>query len=309
MSFSNNIPDGFPALYDDDWKIQFQQLASRLQAFVNVDTINGESIRFRRLPKVNSRAISGRFGETNPEDIPVEYRLLFPHFSDCAHILDRREQIQLGAIGGPQEQIMRLQLAAAERDRDKTLIDGIRGDVQSGPTGGTILTFASESDTIPVNFVDSGAPQNSGMTFAKLLEVSTRFGLANVTGQDVENQHQGCVVLTHRQIKDLLLEEKMTSSDYGLQRLTTGEVVSAFGLAIKAVSPELLPLNAATDVRSCYAFVREAVGFGVAENPSAFVDVLPTKRHDIQLRTEWGWGATRVDPDGVIEILCDQSPA
>jgi hypothetical protein len=49
------------------------------------------------------------------------------------------------------------------------------------------------------------------------------------------------------------------------------------------------------------------VVFGIAENPQAWVDELPTKRHDVQLRTEWGWGATRLDDEGVIEIPCDES--
>lgn len=309
MAFDSIIPDGFPNLYADQWRLQFQQLSARLAPYVNVDTIHGEGKRFQRLPKVEAREITTRFGDTNPDDIDAEYRWCYVNFKDSAHRLDRREGILLGSVGSPHSQILRLQAAAAARDMDKTLIDGIRGTTQSGKTGGTAITFASECDTIPVNFVDSGTPANSGMTFAKVLEVSTRFGLADVMGQDVENQAQGCLALTHRQIKDLLREEKLTSSDYGLQRLAEGKVVSLFGLAIKALSPALLPHDTGTDVRTCYAFVREAVAFGMAESPSAFVDVLPGKRHDIQLRTEWGWGAARLDGDGVMAILCDESPA
>lgn len=308
MSFPDLIPDGMPELYADEYSLEFQQLSARLAPFVDVHTINGEGKMFRRLPMVNARRITTRFGDTNPDDINVEYRWLYTGFSDSAHILDRREQMKLGSVGSPQSQILKLQLAAANRDRDATLIAGLNGSVQTGPTGGTPITFAAECESIAVNFVDSGSPANSGMTFAKLLEVSTLFGLADIGGQDVENTYSGTVVLTHRQIKDLLREEKLTSSDYGLQRLLTGEVVAFAGLAIKAVSPDLLPHNSGTDVRTCYAFAREAVAFGVTENPMAFVDILPGKRHDIQLRTEWGWGCSRIQPEGVIEILCDESP-
>lgn len=309
MSFSSLIPDGFPDLYDDEWKLEFQQLTARLAPFVDVHTIKAGGKMFRRIPKSNARKITTRFGKTNPDDVPTEYRWLYPAFSDCAAVLDRREGILLGEVGSPHEDILKSQLAAAARDRDLVLVDGIRGDVQSGKTGGTILSFASECETIPVNYVPSGSPENSGMTFDKLLRVCTLFGLKSVSGQDVEENYNGCLVVTHNQIQDLLREEKLTSADYGFQRLMAGEVVGFNGLAIKAVDPDILPHNAGTDVRSCYAFVRPAVGFGVAEEPTAFVDILPEQRHDIQLRTEWGFGCTRRDPDGVIEILCDESPA
>ncbi|WP_367871835.1 phage capsid protein [Luteolibacter sp. Populi] len=308
MAFDSNIPDGFPALYDDQWRIEFQQLSARLAPFVTIDTIHGEGKRYQRLPKVAARQITTRFGDTNPDDIDAEYRWLYTNFKDSAHILDRREQMQLGSVGSPHAAIMRLQMAAARRDQDATLIAGIAGTVQSGKTGGTAISFASECASIGATFVDAGTPVSSGLTFAKLLEVSTLFGLAEVGGQDAENTYQGCVVVTHRQIKDLLREEKLTSADYGIRRLLDGQVVAFAGLAIKAVTPDLLPHNAGTDIRTCYAFAREAVAFGMAENPAAFVDVLPTKRHDLQLRTEWGWGCTRLDGDGVIEILCDESP-
>jgi len=308
MAFDSLIADGFPSLYADSWRLQFQQLSSRLAPFVNIDTLHGEGKRYQRLPKVAGRAITTRFGDTNPDDIAAEYRWCYTAFADSAHIVDRREAMQLGAVGSPHDAIMRLQLAAARRHMDEVLIDALGGTVQSGKTGATAITYADDTEEIAVNFVDSGTPANSGLTFAKLLEVSTLFGLADVTGQDVEGEFSACVVVTHRQIKNLLLEEKLTNADYGMRRLQDGQIVSFAGLAIKAVTPDLLPLNASTDVRTCYAFVRDAVAFGMSESPTAFVDVLPGKRHDIQLRTEWGWGAARLDGDGVIGILCDESP-
>lgn len=307
MAFDSTIPDGFPRLYADQWRLQLQQLASRLSPFVNVETIHGEGKRYQRLPKVEARQITERFGDTNPDDIDVEYRWLYINFKDSAHRVDRREAMQLGQVGSPHSQILRLQQAAAGRDMDKTLIDGVRGTVASGKNGTGSITLPA-GQAIGVDFVDSGSTANSGMTFAKLLEAATRFGISQVFGQDVENTSQGCVSLSHRQIKNLLLEEKLTSADFGLRRLMDGQVVSAFGLAIKAVAPDLLPYASGTDIRTCVAWARDSVVFGVAESPTAFVDELPTKRHDIQLRTEWGWGATRLDDEGVITIACDESP-
>lgn len=307
MAFDSVIPDGFPDLYTDQWRLELQQLQSRLAPFVDIVPMNGEGKRFQRLPKVNKRNITTRFGDTNPEDIDVEYRWLYVNFKDCAHRLDRREALQLGAVGSPHSEILKLQAAEAGRDMDETLVDDIIGTIQSGKTGSGSITLPS-AQTIAVDYVDSGATANSGLTFAKLLEVATRFGVSQVFGQDAEMRSQAAIAISPRQLKNLLLEEKLTSADYGLRRLMSGEVVAAFGLAIKVVDPNILPYNSGTDVRTCVAWARNSVKFGVAENPTAFVDELPEKRHDIQLRTEWGWGATRLDDEGVISVLCDESP-
>jgi hypothetical protein len=307
MPFTNILPDAFPYLYDDEWKLGLQQLSSRLSSYVDTEVIHGEGKRYQRLDKFEARAITSRFGDTNPDDIDIEFRHLFVNFKDIAHIVDRREAMQLGSVGSPHSAILRNQLNAAMRDMDKTLIDGVIGTVQSGKTGGTAITLPA-GQAIAVNYVDTGSAVNSGMTFAKALEIATRFGIAQVTGQDVESQSQATLVISHRQLKDLLLEQKLTSSDFGLQRLTTGEVVNLFGMNVKVVDPNLLPYVSGTDVRTCVAFARRSVVFGMAESPMAWVDVLPGKRHDVQLRTEWGWGATRIEDEGVITIACDESP-
>lgn len=302
MAYDSIIPAAFPNLYSDQWRLGLQQLTSRLESYVNTEVIHGEGKRYQKIAPFTARQITTRFGDTNPDDIDVEFRWLYVNFKDSAHILDRREALQLGSVGSPHSQILRGQLAAAGRDRDKTLIDGIRGTVQSGKTGGTpiALPAASKID------VSLGAA-NSNLNFAKVLEVMRLLGSANVTGQDVEGNSPVTLIISHNQIAALLGEEKFTSTDYSeLRRLHTGEVVNLMGMAIKAVDPSLLPYDTSTKVRSCYAYARNSVVFGLAENPQAWVDELPTKRHDVQLRTEWGWGCTRLDDEGVIEIPCDE---
>jgi|688.fasta_scaffold14576_8 hypothetical protein len=301
MAYDSNIPDAFPNLYADQWRLGVQQLGSRLESIVNTEIIHGESKRYQKLPSVAARQITTRFGDTNPDDIDVEFRHLYVNFKDSAHILDRREVLQLGSVGSPHSQIMRLQLAAAGRDRDKTLIDALGGTVASGKTGGTPIVLPATSK-VGVSF----AANDSGFTFEKFIESCRLLGSADVAGQDVENQSPLSLVLSHNQVADMLKETEFTSADYGLQRLMSGEVVNFMGVAIKAVSPALLPYTSATKVRMCYMFARNSVVFGIAENPQAWADELPMKRHDVQLRTEWGWGALRLDEEGVIEIACDE---
>jgi hypothetical protein len=200
---------------------------------------------------------------------------------------------------------MRLQLSAAGRDRDKTLIDALGGSVASGKTGGTPIALPAGQKI--ANTVGPTTPAANNLHFGKFIEACRILGVNNVAGQDVEDQSPLTLIISHNQVASLLKQDQFTSADYGLQRLMSGQVVNFMGVAIKAVSPALLPK--VTNDRYCYMFARNSVVFGIAENPQAWVDELPTKRHDVQLRTEWGWGALRLDEEGVVEILCDETAA
>lgn len=307
MAYDGIIPDAFPRLYEDEWRLELQQLSSRLEAYVNTEVIHGEGKRFQKIAKVEARSITTRFGDTNPEEVDIEFRWLYVDFKDSQHIVDRREAMQLGAIGSPHSQIMRLQLAAAGRDRDKTLVDQILGPVATGKNGNVPVSLPA-GQTIAVDFTGSTAANNN-LDSRKILEALRRFGVANVMGQNVENQDSATLIITHNQIPSLLRDTKFTSIDYSeIRRLHTGTVISLMGMSIVCVSPEILPYDSVTDYRTCVAFARNSVVFGIAENPTSWVDVLPGKKHDVQLRSEWGWGAIRIDDEGVLRILCDESP-
>jgi Phage capsid protein len=103
-------------------------------------------------------------------------------------------------------------------------------------------------------------------------------------------------------------EQKLTSSDYGMQRLMMNEIVNFGGLAIKCVAPHLLPYDSVTDIRTCVAFARSSVVFGMLEAPMSKVDHLIDGDYDIQIYSRWGWGACRKQDEGVITIDCDESP-
>jgi len=308
-TYASGIPDSFPNLYSDEWKLGMQQLGSRLESYVNTETVQGDGKRFQILKPADANTVAGSSGSLVATTVAaplVEHRWLKVAFKDSAHFIDRRDAIQLGSIGSPHSQILRQQLAAAGRDRDKVLIDGIRGSVQTGKAGATSVALPT-TQSVAYNYVRSGSATASSLTFDKLLEIIRKFGVADVTGQDVESQSDVTLIISHNEIPALLSETKFTSSDFqALRGLNSGAIVNLMGMAIKAVNPALLPTSGtgASAYRSCYAFARSAVVFGIAENPQAWVDELPNYRHDVQLRTEWGWGATRLYDEGVLEVQC-----
>lgn len=306
-NFNSTIPDGFQLQYSDEWEMGLAQRASRLEAYIDVVPISGESKRFQRIEKTVSQRITDRFGTSNPKDINAEYRWLDVHFDKAVNRLSRIDGILLGSLGSPHTEILKSHLEEAGRQMDATIIEACIGPVRAGKTGGTTITLPG-TQQLAVNFVDSGSPVNSGMTFAKLLEISTLFGIEQVTGQDIEDHTQACLILTPRQVKNLLLEQKLTSSDYGMQRLLMNEIVNYGGMAIKSVAPHLLPYDPVTHIRTCVAFARNSVKFGMAASPMSMVDHLIDGDYDIQIYSSWGWGGCRTQDEGVITVLCDELP-
>ncbi len=210
MPYDSIIPNAFPNLYSDQWRLGVQQLGSRLSSYVNSEVIPGEGKRYQKLAPVAARPITTRFGDTNPDEPDVEFRWLYVGFKDSAHILDRREALQLGSVGSPHDQILKLQLAAAGRDMDRTLIDAIRGTAQTGKTG-AIATVLPASQKIAVDFGSTGT--NNNLTYKKILEILRMLGSADVTGQDVEGNSPVTLVISHNQVASLLREAQFTSSD------------------------------------------------------------------------------------------------
>jgi len=302
MAITSSVPEHFPQLYQSEWKLEVQQMASRLQSLVPVYPVLGESRRFNKLGQINSSDMTGRFQDSAPDDVSTEMRHLYVNFKTAENFVSRVDSIRLGEIDSPHSSIMRSHMAAAGRDRDQAIIDGLGGSVYEGKNGGSEVVFNTSDYSIAKTYDYAGNAANVGLTYDKIVNARTRLGLKNVAGQNVEGGSPLGMVISHTEIEDLLHDDKFINRDYRskLEEAQTGSIVDAFGFTIMAVDESLLPVVANT--RACYAWAKDCVAFGYAENPQTFVDELPTKRHDTQIRSEWAFGMTRLDDEGVIQI-------
>ena len=304
------FPEGFPYLYESGFKQALQQSSARTRPYVNTVPVNGESRRFNKISKRSVVQITERFGTTNPTDTEISFRSLNVSFFKDAAIVDRIEAMQLGSVGGPQSAIQMAQWSAMNRARDLALINGLTGVSYEGRTGGTQVAFPTSTQSIAVGCNGTGTPANSGLTFAKMLRLNEMFGLANISGQDVEGNSNKILIISHHQLTDLLKEERFTSDRYqAIKPLAgPGEIYSLLGWTIVVVDADLLPYNPATEVRTCIAYSKEHVVFGVAEESFARVSELPEHNYNVQMYLQAGFGATRLFDEGVILVFADESP-
>ena len=307
MAITSTVPEHFPTLYQDEWRLEVQQLSSRLQGLVPVYPVMGDSRRFNKLGKINSQDMTGRFQDSAPADVDTEMRHLYVSFKTAENFVSRVDSIRLGEIDSPHSSIMKSHMAAAGRDRDQAIIDMLGGSVYEGKNGPSEVAFNTSDYSIAQTYPYDGTSTNVGLTYDKIVNARTKLGLKNVAGQNVEGGSPLGMVITHEEIEDLLHDDKFINRDYRakLEEAQSGSIVDAFGFTIIAVDSSLLPV--ATGTRACYAFAKDCVAFGYAAEPETFVDVLPTKRHDTQIRSEWAWGGTRLDDEGVIQINVDRA--
>lgn len=303
-----NVPAGLPYQYEAGWLLEKQQKSARARAYVDTYPVTGLSRRFNKAGKISSTVIAGRYGDTNPGEATADYRTLkvVPHKAPIR--LDAREMMQLAEIGDMRTPTIKNQMAAYGRSWDRTLYEGITGTAWGGEQGDVAVPWNTDND-VAVNFVYSGSPANSGLTFSKLTEVLDRLGDAHVTGQDVEDSAPIIGLVTQRQITDLRHEIKLTSGDYQAIKPLAGfpNMYDVLGIRLVCIGGDII--RTSSDVRECVFYARDSVAFGITEEFNTSIDRLIEGNMDWQLWASWFIGATRIEDAGVIKVYCDESPA
>jgi hypothetical protein len=294
-------------MYESGFRQGLQQKSARSRPYVNTIPITGKSKRFNKITKSEAVPITTRFGTTNPNELEYDYRTLFIQYFKDAKRVDQREARQLGEIGGPQTAIMQAQLMAANRNFDQTLVNGLLGNAYEGENGTSAVALPTTND-IPVNFITGGTGSNSDLTFDKILRISEIMGLNNISGQDIEGNSNVILLCTHKQLTTLRSTEKWTSYFYQDRKPLAGDgqFPNVLDVKIVALDANLLPYDAATGIRTCVAYSKEHVMFGMAQDFTTSVDRLVDGNLDWQLYAQWGWGATRIYDEGVIRVYCDE---
>ena len=159
-------------------------------------------------------------------------------------------------------------------------------------------TALPASQKVAVNYVESGTAANSGLTIAKL-----RRAKFILDSNEVDEEEERIIVVSAKQLQDLLRTTEVTSADYNTVRALVDGAVNTF-MGFKFRRTQLLPV--ATNVRSCYAYVKS--GIVLAERGlKTHMDVRTDLSHSLQIRSVASLGATRMEEKKVVEIACDEA--
>lgn len=291
-----NIPNHFTTQFDSNWKHLVQQKNSKLKEYVTLDSIEGKEKSYNQLDATSMTQITDRSGDTRITNQAMAKRWIRPQQYDCAKLVDEFDEQFLGEVVLPTSPIIQSHAAAYARTCDSIIIGALGGTAYTGTTG-TTATVLPAGQKIAANYVESGAVANSGLTIAKLRAAKFLFD-----SNEVDEEEERIMVVSAKQLQDLLRTVEATSADYNSVRALVDGTLNTF-MGFKFRRSQQLPL--ATDIRSCFAYVKS--GVILAERGlKTMMDVRPDLSHSLQIRSVASLAAVRMEEKKVVEIACDE---
>jgi hypothetical protein len=291
-----NIPNHFTTQFDSNWKHLVQQKNSKLKEYVTLDSIEGKEKSYNQLDATSMTQITDRSRDTRISDQAMAKRWIRPLNYDCAKLVDEFDEQFLGEVVLPTSPIIQSHGAAYARTCDKIIIDALGGTAFTGATG-TTATVLPAGQKIAANYVESGTAANSGLTIAKLRAAKFLFD-----SNEVDEEEERIMVVSAKQLQDLLRTVEATSADYNTVRALVDGTLNTF-MGFKFRRSQQLPL--ATDIRSCFAYVKS--GVILAERGlKTHMDIRTDLSHSLQIRSVASLAAVRMEEKKVVEIACDE---
>lgn len=292
-----NIPNHYTTQFDANWRHLVQQKNSRLREYVTLDSINGKEKSYNTIDTAVMALINDRSGSTRISDQAMAKRWIRPQQYDTAKLIDEWDEQLLGEVVLPTSPIVQAHGAAYARTCDSVIISALGGAAFTGTTG-TTSTALPAGQKVAVNYVETGAAANSGLTIAKL-----RRAKFILDANEVDEEEERIIVVSAKQLQDLLRTTEVTSADYNTVRALVDGSLNTF-MGFKFRRTQLLGLT--STVRSCFAYVKS--GIVLAERGlKTHMDVRTDLSHSLQIRSVASLGATRMEEKKVVEIACDEA--
>jgi hypothetical protein len=291
---SIQITTAFVQQYRANVEHLVQQKGSRLRALVRAETQAAEFEFYDRIGATTAQEVTGRHQDTPLINVPHDRRRVSLRDFDWADLIDRPDRIRM--LIDPSSPYSQNAAYALGRKMDDVILDAAFGTVYTGKTGATTVTFPN-TQQVAVDYVESGSATNSGLTIAKL-----RKAKEILDKNEVDPTERRYIAVTAKQVTDLLRTTEITSADYNTVRaLVQGELNTFMGFEF--VRTELVRTNASNHRR---VLVWAQSGLLLAVGQDIVTDIGPRrdKRNSTQVYVSASFGATRMEEEKVVEIIC-----
>ena len=294
---SVNVTTAFVQQYKANVAHLLQQKGSRLRDKVMFEPISGAKAAslVEQIGSVSATLRTTRHGDTPLTSTPHDKRWVTPADYDVADLIDNTDKLRMIVnLSSPYAQNHAYALGRA---MDTAINTAFWGTALTGENGSTSTVFDTDNN-VAVNFESSG---NVGLTVAKMREAKRLLMSNNV---DVENDPLFMAV-TAQQHDDLLKEVQVANLDYNDRPvLVQGKVASFMGFNI--VHTELLT-NTATPYRRIPAWAKSGMCLAMWNDIEVRISERADKNYSTQVFTTATFGATRLEENKVIEILCNEA--
>ena len=292
---STQVTTAFVQQYSANVQMLVQQKGSVLAGLTRVESVTGKTAYFDQIGVTYARQRTGRHSDTPRMDTPHARRRVTVADYDWADLIDREDKVRM--LNDPASEYATAAAYAMGRSRDEVLIDAMLGTAYTGETGSTSVALPTAQIIVVAS---------TGLTLAKLLNAKEIMDGNNVSD---EGRYMG---VTAGQVTDLLNTTEVKSSDYNtVKALANGEVDTFLGFKFVGINgkrsdgTKILPLNSSSD-RRCIAWQRDCVLLGMGAEPMAKISERDDKNYATQVFYSMTLGATRMQEEGVVEIVCDE---
>ena len=265
-----------------------QQKGSRLRDAVRSETVTGKSHFFERIGSVAAEKRTSRHSDTPRMDTPHSRRKVTMDDYDWADLIDQEDKVRM--LISPQSEYAMAGAWAMGRAMDDSIIAAATGTSYGGVSGGTAVALPSTQKIVH---------GSAGLTLAKLIEAKEK-----LDANDVDPDEARYMIVTSKQMSNLLNLEKVTSSDYAsIKALVQGQIDTYLGF--KFLRTERLGLDSNSD-RQVLAFCQSGIGLAVGSDVSTRISERADKNYATQVFLSMTIGATRVEDEKVVEIACNE---
>jgi hypothetical protein len=276
------LSNAFTTLFDAEVKQAYQGKAMLVSAVRQRRGVEGATVKF---PKVGRGVATPRVGQTDVTPLNVGFSnvtltledWIAAEYSDIfsqqkVNFDERSELVQVlgNAIGRRQDQLVLAALAAS----------------------GTSLSVGNDV---------GGADTN--MNVAKLRQAKGLMDKNNVPPVD---RH---MIIHSNGLQSLLAETAVTSSDFNtVKALVNGELDTFLGFKFHVIGDRTeggLAIDGSLD-RTCFAFHKDAIGYGEGIAPKTEINYVPEKTSFL-VASMFSAGATTIDAEGIVSIVARES--
>jgi hypothetical protein len=279
---SISLSNAFVTLFDAEVKQAYQGKAMLVPAVRQRRGVEGSTVKF---PKVGRGVATVRVPQTDVTPLNVGFSTVTLTLADynAAEYSDIFSQAKVNF--DERQELVQVVAGAMGRRQDQMILDALSGS-------STSLTVAN-----------SIGGSTTNMNIAKLREAKRLLDKGNVPP---DGRH---IIIHANGLSNLLSETSVTSSDFNsVKALVQGELNTFLGFTFHVLGDRSeggLPIDGSLD-RTCYAFHKDAVGYGEGI-------AMRTEINYIAEKTSWlvnevfSAGAVAIDDEGIVKITCRET--
>ena len=279
---SISLSNAFVTLFDAEVKQAYQGKAMLVPAVRQRRGVEGSTVKF---PKVGRGVATVRVPQTDVTPLNVGFSTVTLTLADfnAAEYSDIFSQAKVNF--DERQELVQVVAGAMGRRQDQMILDALNGS-------STSLTVAN-----------SIGGSTTNMNIAKLREAKRLLDKGNVPP---DGRH---IIIHANGLSNLLSETSVTSSDFNsVKALVQGEINTYLGFTFHVLGDRSeggLPIDGSLD-RTCYAFHKDAVGYGEGIAMRTEINYIPEKTSWL-VNEVFSAGAIAIDDEGIVKITCRET--